>query len=176
MRSISSQDDMAASLDSSVWLNAVNGIRAEVDGVSIANVGLPGFADLPDESQASLGVGDGKTSTPRGLHFIADRCAASRERRRNSRSTAQPAIWRLVLADGRELPPALVWSALLSLLLAWLPVCEWRLVRRSPAPALRGYSERAGQRMRNRRMPHHANKRHARGSIPSHRTTWPERM
>ena len=61
---------MAASLDSSVRLNAVKGVWAEVDGVSVANVGLPGFADSPDESQCSLGVGDGETCSPACHHFI----------------------------------------------------------------------------------------------------------
>ena len=61
---------MAASLDRAVRLDAVKGVWAEVDGVSVANVGLPGFADLPDESQCSLGVGDGETCSPAGHYFI----------------------------------------------------------------------------------------------------------
>ena len=87
------RNDMAAGLDCAVWLNAVDGVWAEVDGVSIADVGLTRLADLADESQGALGVGDGKTRTPAGHHFIADRCAASRERRRDSRSTVRLAIW-----------------------------------------------------------------------------------
>ena len=84
---------MAASLDSSVRLNAVKGVWAEVDGVSVANVGFLGFTDLPDESQGSLGVGDREIVLPDLLPLHPHRFAASRERRRDSRSTAQPAIW-----------------------------------------------------------------------------------
>ena len=70
MRYLFPRDDMAASSDGSVWLYAVKGIWAEVDGVSVANVGLPGFTDLPDESQCSLGVGDGESCSPTGHYFI----------------------------------------------------------------------------------------------------------
>jgi len=61
---------MAASPDHAVWLNAVKGIWAEVDGVSVANVGFLGFTDLPDESQCSLGVGDGEACSSTCQHFI----------------------------------------------------------------------------------------------------------
>src|ERR1700680_2834317 len=61
---------MAASSDGSVRLNAVKSIWAEVDGVSIANVGFLGFTDLPDESQCSLGVGDGESCSPTCNYFI----------------------------------------------------------------------------------------------------------
>src|ERR1700694_4242145 len=78
------RDDMAASSDSSVRLNAVKGIWAEVDGVSVANVGLLGFTDLPDESQCSLGVGDGKTCSSTFHYFIP----VDAEHRRNVIETA----------------------------------------------------------------------------------------
>ena len=61
---------MAARLDRAVWLDAVNGVWTEVDGVAVANVGLPGFAYLPDESQCSLGMGSGESCTPAGHNFI----------------------------------------------------------------------------------------------------------
>src|ERR1019366_5097650 len=64
------RDDMAASLDSSVRLNAVKGVWAKVDGVSVANVGFLGFTDFPDESQYSLGMGDGESCSPTCHHFI----------------------------------------------------------------------------------------------------------
>src|SRR6266849_7918776 len=63
---------MTACLDSSVWLYAVKWVWAEVDGVSVANIGLPGFTNLPDESQCSLGVGDGESCSPACLDFITD--------------------------------------------------------------------------------------------------------
>ena len=37
---------MAASLDRAVYLYAVNCVWTEMDGVSVANIGLSGFADL----------------------------------------------------------------------------------------------------------------------------------
>src|SRR5712692_9679474 len=61
---------MTACLDRSVWLDAVKGVWAEMDGVSVANVGLPGFADLANESQCPLGVGDGETCSPTRHHFV----------------------------------------------------------------------------------------------------------
>jgi len=63
---------MAAGLDCAVFFYAVNGVWAEVDGVSIADVGLPGFTDPANESKAALGVRHGETSTPGGLYFLAD--------------------------------------------------------------------------------------------------------
>src|ERR1035437_1450106 len=70
---------MAARLDRAVRLNAVDGIWAEVDGVSVANVGLPGFTDLPDESQCSLGVGYGESCSPTCLDFIANNAEHRRD-------------------------------------------------------------------------------------------------
>src|ERR1019366_4506819 len=63
-------NDMTACLDRSVRLYAVKGVWAEMDGVSVANIGLPGFADLSDESQCSLGVGDGEPCSPTCHYFI----------------------------------------------------------------------------------------------------------
>ena len=63
---------MATGLYGSVLFYAVDGIGAEVDGVSIADVGLPALADSADESKPALRMVDGETSTPRGLYFIAD--------------------------------------------------------------------------------------------------------
>src|SRR5579864_1882066 len=61
---------MAAGSDSSVRHNAVKGVWAEVDGVSVANVGFLGFTDIPDESQCSLGMGNGKSCSLACHHFI----------------------------------------------------------------------------------------------------------
>jgi len=71
--------DMAASFGGSVWLYAVKGVWAEVDGVSVANIGLPGFTNLPDEGQCSLGVGDGESCSPACLDLIVDNAEHHRD-------------------------------------------------------------------------------------------------
>ncbi len=70
---------MTASLDGSVRLYAVKCVWADVDGVSVASVGLPGFTNLPDESHCSLGVGDGESCSPACLDFIADNAEHHRD-------------------------------------------------------------------------------------------------
>src|SRR5712692_10594599 len=61
---------MTACLDRSVWLDAVKGVWAAADGVSVTNVGLPGFADLADESEAAFGMRYRETCSPRCHHFV----------------------------------------------------------------------------------------------------------
>ena len=61
---------MAASLDCAVWLDAIKCVWAEMDGMSIANIDLPGFKDLPDKRQCSFGMRDGESYSPACFHFI----------------------------------------------------------------------------------------------------------
>jgi hypothetical protein len=46
-------------------------VGAEVDRTSIASVDLRGFAGIPNESECSLGVGDGQSCSPTCHHFIS---------------------------------------------------------------------------------------------------------
>src|SRR5271155_1098494 len=76
---------MTTRLNGSVRLYAVKRIWPEVDGATVANIGLPGFANPAHESQCSLGMGNGKTSSPAGLYFVAD---DAEHRRESVRETA----------------------------------------------------------------------------------------